>query len=163
MAQRTPAQTLLIVSLTFNLFAIGAGVGAGVVLWRAGQLRAESGPVGAPSASESLWSASTKLSPAHRDALQAYLRTTGDDLAEPIHHLRTQRRHAAAALSAEPYDAGKAAQALTEAQLGADAVRARLNTGLAKLIEGFTPDERRLLADPIEKSRIGRPSDTVRP
>ena len=163
MAERAPANLLLIVSLTLNLFAVGAGVGAGVVMWRAGQLRAESGAPTAPATGTSLWSVSRKLSPAHRDALQAYLRTTGDDLAEPIHKLRTQRRHAAEALAAEPYDSATAERALAEAQTEAGSIRARLNAGLAKLVANFTPEERRLLAEPIEKSRVGRPSDAEAP
>ena len=160
MAPRAPANLLLIVSLTLNLFAVGAGVGAGVMLWRADQLRAESGNATTPStANISLWAVSRQLTPAHRVALQNYLRTSGDDLAEPIHRLRTLRRHAAEALAAQPYDAAKAERALSEAQAGAGTIRARLNAGLAKLVADFTPEERRLLAEPIEKSRIGRPSD----
>lgn len=159
MAERAPVNLVLIVSLTLNLFAIGAGVGAGVMLWQAGQLRADAGPVGATPAGTSLWAVSGKLTPAHRTALQNYLRAMGDDLAEPIHRLRTQRRHAAQALAAEPYDAAKAERALSDAQTDADAVRGRLNAGLAKLVADFTPEERQLLAEPIEKSRIGRPAD----
>jgi len=156
MADRAPTRLLLIVSLTLNLFAVGVGVGAGVMVWRASQLR---GDAGASAPGNTLWSVSRQLTPAHRAALQAYLRTTGDDLAEPIHHLRTLRRHAAAALAADPYDAAAAERALAEAQAEADSVRARLNAGLVKLVADFTPEERRLLAEPIEKSRIGRPSD----
>ena len=163
MAERAPTNLLLIVSLTLNLFAIGAGVGAGVVMWRAGQLRAESGASTSPATGTSLWAVSRKLTPAHRTALQNYLRATGDDLAESIHRLRTLRRHAAEALAAEPYDAAKAERALSEAQAGAGAIRARLSTGLGKLVADFTPEERRLLAEPIEKSRVGRPSDAEAP
>ena len=163
MAERGPANLLLIVSITLNLFAIGAGVGAGVVMWRAGQLRAEAGAGAASATGTSLWAVSRKLTPAHRTALQTYLRATGDDLAEPIHRLRTLRRHAAEALAAEPYDAAKAERALAEAQAEAGVIRARLNAGLAKLVADFTPEERRLLADPIEKSRVGRPSDAEAP
>ena len=159
------SRLLLVASLALNLFVLGVLFGAGGMYLSASQTRRDSGPASASAASagRTLWAVSTRLSPAHRKALQDYLTREGEALAEPIHQLRTQRRHAIDAMGAETYDAAAAARAQSDAQDRALAIRRELTTGLTQLMADFTPEERRLLAEPAQKSRIGRPADAQLP
>jgi len=155
------SRILLIASLALNLFVLGVLFGAAGVYLSASQTRREAAPATASAAAggPTLWAVSTRLSPAHRKALQDYLTQQGEALAEPIHQLRTQRRHAVDALGADPYDADAAARAQLDAQARGMEIRRQLTTGLTRLMTDFTPEERRLMAEPVQKSRIGRPAD----
>lgn len=156
-------RTLLIASLALNLFVLGGLVGAGVMYIRAGQVNRETAASAPTASTESLWALSRRLTPEHRDALQAFLRHTGDDLAAPVHRVRTARRHAAEAVGAPVYDAVAVTAAINDVQSGEQSIRSDVTRGLAPLLAGFSPDERRLLADAVLRSRVGRPSDADRP
>ena len=153
----------LTASLALNLFGLGALAGGGFMYVRATQERGEASSSPSAITTESLWGLSRKLTPEHRAALQAFLRKSGDDLAEPVHRVRTVRRHAADAISAPTYDAVAVSAALTETQAGEQGLRVELSKGLVPLLAGFSADERRLLADAMLRGRVGRPSDADRP
>jgi len=153
---RSRLRLFLGLSIALNLFVIGAAVGASAMYWRAHSERRDT--QAAHVEGDTLWLLSEKLSPAHRDALQTYLRNRGDQLADQIHAVRTARRKAGEAIIAPSFDGGAVQKELSETRAGEFAVRSELDRSLISFMTSLSPEERRILAPAVVNGRIGRPA-----
>lgn len=136
---------LLVASLAFNLFVIGAAVAERLWPERAESMRT-------PRVTELLpRNFFVGLDRERRDELKVVFQERRQTFRDERRALREAAQHVADALGQEPYDSELVRRAITEY---GDANRKLVDLGLAvtqDLVERLTPEERRELADHIRK------------
>lgn len=166
------AKMLLIASLALNVLICGALIGFALT----GKHRHGAGAYSTSSRGEiGIKSFIRQLPPERRKVLDKILKQEKGDLGPLKSAVVTARVGAAAALSADPFDAGAARRAFGAIDEADAKLRTTAREAIMKTVEGMTPDERRELTrwwqqkkaylfrvrEPREKRRekAGRPED----
>lgn len=93
------------------------------------------------------------LSPEARPAAERVWANRKGEISQRARAAREARRHAADALSAEPFDASKASAALADSREKARAVEESMNAAMVELAAALPADQRAKLRQSLDRSR----------
>jgi uncharacterized membrane protein len=139
---------LLILSLTLNVFVVGALAG-GAYMWRRAEQAEPSST--AMVGGGRLRLAGEKLSPEHRRPFRQALREARRASAVLIEQSRQGRAEAARLLTQPVVDQGAVRAALARARAADFALRARLEERVVAFAATLPPEERAVLAEGLER------------
>lgn len=138
---------LLGVSLTLNLFVIGAIIG--VLILREQNLAGSAGH-------DPVMGAADGLTPAHRDAYRAMMVQTLVSVRPTLRDARIARRQAMMQIVAEPFDRAAADASLARAREDDAAARGRVEDAVLDFAVTLPPQERSVLVRGLARAALAR-------